>query len=128
MNEIQVIQSQLATERLHFVEVASACAAALDQGTFASQRNFAAACAEYFAFAVSRLSGTPTPPEAGASERRWREFLHLFNERCASHFATVDELLRRNLQVTEWRARSGIDADSIMAERSRYARVKGTVP
>ena len=51
-----------------------------------------------------------------------------FNEASARHFATIDALLTQNLPVTEWRARSGIDADSIFTERARYARVKATVP
>ena len=127
MNEIQIIQKQLATEKLHFEEVANACAAALDKGSFAPGSDFALACADYFAFAVTRLAGNPTPPAAPAaqaSRQGWREFLLAFNDQAAKHFATLDELLTRNLPVTEWRARSRIDADSIYMERTRYARVK----
>jgi hypothetical protein len=124
MNEIQIIQSQLATERLHFAEVAQACADALDNGTFARSRDFAAACADYFAFAVTRLAGNPRVPSADAVEDRWREFLRAFNEQATNHFAKLDELLTRNLPVSEWRALARIDADSIFTERAYYGRVK----
>jgi hypothetical protein len=124
MNEIQIIQSQLATERLHFTEVAQACAAALGNGTFATRSDFAAACADYFAFAVTRLAGNPSVPSADAAEDRWREFLRAFNEQATKHFGTLDALLTRNLPVSEWRALAKIDADSIFTERLYYGRVK----
>jgi hypothetical protein len=145
MNEVQIIQQQLATERAHFQEVAQACAArlgansrgagapgaadrrgAIDPG---SEGNFAAACADYFAFAVTRfdapkaqqlatqLAGGPRP-----------EFLQAFTEASRTHFERLDAMLTRNLPVTEWRAVSRIDADSIFAERTRYSRVKATIP
>jgi hypothetical protein len=128
MNEIQIIQNQLALERLHFAEVATACASALDKGNFWTQRELATACADYFVFAVTRLPGMSTPPRADASAEDWRDFLRLFNDQAAKHFAAVDQLLPRNIPVTEWRARSRIDADSIITERARYARVKAAVP
>jgi|SRR5882724_1424733 len=130
MNEIQIIQNQLATERLHFAEVANACVTALGTGTFAARGDFVTACADYFAFAVTRLAGLSTlkAPAADPADERWREFLRVFNEEATKHFAAVDELLTRNLPVTEWRIISRIDADSIFTERALYGRVKATVP
>ena len=128
MNEIQIIQSQLATERAHFVEITNLCAAALEQGKLPGNANLAVACADYFAFAVTRLPGVGASPKAQDSTTHWREFLQTFNDRATHHFATVDELRGRNLAVTEWRTRSGINADSIVMERERYARVKAAVP
>jgi hypothetical protein len=138
MNEIQIIQNQLATEQHHFSEVASACSAALDSGTCPPGSAFATACAEYFAFAVSRfapaVSGSPpdgsilSSPTAASDPEGWREFLRAFNDASRKHFAAVDELLTRNLPITEWRAVSRIDADTIFCERARYARVKATLP
>lgn len=125
MNEIQIIQKQLATERLHFAEVANACAAALGS---ASRSDFVTACADYLAFAVTRLAWSFKAPAADAGEERWREFLRAFDEQAAKHFAAVDALLTRNLPVSEWRALSRIDADSIFTERALYERVKATVP
>ncbi len=142
MNEIQIIQKQLATERAHFEEVAQACAAPPGvDGADAAAANaagargsnadgsFAAACADYFAFAVTRfdtpraqqlvgqLAGGPRP-----------EFLQAFTEASRQHFERLDAMLSRNLPVTEWRAVSRIDADSIFAERTLYSRVKATIP
>ena len=185
MNEIQIIQKQLATERAHFDEVAQVCAAwlrgggrgagggdaatagaadtgassaagavavssadtgasavgasaagasaagasAAGAGSSSAEGNFVAACADYFAFAVTRfdamkarqlaaqLAGGPRP-----------EFLQAFTEALRQHFERLDAVLSRNLPVTEWRAVSRIDADSIFAERTLYSRVKATIP
>src|ERR1700730_3810165 len=128
MNEIQIIHSQLATERLHFAEVANACAAALDDGRFAARSEFAAACADYFAFAVTRLACNSRAPAPDAPADRWHDFLRAFNDQAAKHFGALDELLTRNLPVTQWRALSKIDADSIFTERAYFGRVKATLP
>ncbi len=142
MNEIQIIQQQLATEKLHFSEVAAACAAAIDSGRFTAGSEFATACAEYFAFAVGRFTcksgahgtGASTAPlreltpGADASEACWREFLPAFNDGAARHFTAIDQLQSGNLPVTEWRALSRIDADAIITERARYKRVKASIP
>lgn len=132
MNEIQIIQQQLQTERQHFAEVAHACAAALDRGPFKAGAELAAAYAGYFAFALSRLTlhpGVPPPaaPTADASETRWREFLQAFNTAVTQHFAAIDQLRGRGSPVTEWRAASKINADTIFEERTRYLRVKAAV-
>jgi hypothetical protein len=124
MNEIQIIQKQLATERANFAEVADACAAHLSGGG-----EFAAACTDYFAFAVTRF-------EAQSAQRLTAQlgaglgpaFLRAFTEESRRHFERLDGLLTRNLPVTEWRAISQINADSIFAERTLYGRVKATSP
>lgn len=139
MNEIQIIQQQLATEQLHFFEVANACAAALGKGSFTNGGDFATACADYFAFAAARLPAGSAGPAAsklaaarsdspGSDGQRWIEFLRVFNDAAREHFRAVDALQTRNLLVTEWRAVSRIDADSIFAERASYGRVKATLP
>lgn len=138
MNEIQIIQKQLAAERLHFAQVANATAAALRSGAFTASADFAAACADYFAFAVTRFGGdTASRLEAARASRgdvaadadaRWGEFLRAFSEDSRKYFAAVDNLLARNTLVTEWRAVARIDADSIFAERKHYSRVTSTLP
>jgi hypothetical protein len=128
MNEIQIIQSQLTTERLHFAEVANACVAALGDGSFTARSDFAAACADYFAFAVTRLALNSRAPAPDAPEDRWHEFLRAFNDQATKHFGALDALLTRNLPVAQWRALSKIDADSISTERAYYGRVKATLP
>jgi hypothetical protein len=137
MNEIQIIQGQLATERAHFEEVAQACIQRLDAtgrgaapaaaGGSDADDNFAAACADYFGFAVTRFDA-PTARQLAAQLAGGlrREFLRAFTEAARSHFERLDALRTRNPPVTEWRAVSGIDADSIFAERAYYGRVKAT--
>ncbi len=122
MNEIQIIQQQLATERAHFSEVAGACARELS-GTAGADR--LAACTDYFAFAITRFEPAAAESLASALARGLDpDFLRAFTDTCRVHFARLDALLARNVPVTEWRALSRIDADSIFAERARYARVK----
>jgi hypothetical protein len=124
MNEIQIIQKQLATERAHFAEVADACAERLT-----AAGDFVTACTDYFAFAVTRFE--PQAARTLAAQLAaglGPEFLRAFTAASRRHFETLDGLLARNLPVTEWRAASRIDADSIFAERARYSRVKATIP
>lgn len=127
MNEIQIIQTQLALEQVHFTKVAAICAAALANDNFI-RGELTRACSDYFAFALTRVPVNATAPAADASPERWREFLQAFNEAIQQHFSALDALLTRNLPVAEWRARSGIDADSIFAERTLFARVQAAVP
>jgi hypothetical protein len=139
MNEIQIIQKQLATERAHFDEVAQACAAWLGAGGrsadgrgaggSSADGNFVAACADYFAFAVTRFDAAKARQLAAQLAGGPRpEFLQAFTETSRQHFERLDAMLSRNLLVTEWRAVSRIDADSIFAERTLYSRVKSTIP
>jgi hypothetical protein len=129
MNEIQIIRQQLAMERLHFAEVAQACVAALDSGKFVAGSQFVAASADYLAFASTRLTNAPSlqVPAANAPAERWNEFLTAFTAHARKQFETLDELAARNPLVTEWRAVSRIDADSIFSERARYERFKAAV-
>ncbi len=129
MNEIQIIQEQLATERAHFAEVANACAAVQAGGRTTVAGDFATACADYFAFAVTRFEPESSHGlSAQLAEGLSPEFLRAFTEASRRHFETLDVMLTRNLPVTRWRAASRIDADSIFAERARYGRVKATIP
>ena len=124
MNEIQIIQKQLATERAHFSEIAQLCAAA---GT--DDASFAAACTDYFGFALTRFD-PPVAERLAASLAQGLSagFLSEFAQSSQVHFEKLDALLARNAPVTEWRAVSRIDADSIFAERTRYACVKAALP
>lgn len=126
MNEIQIIQKQLATEHQHFTEVASIAAAVLS-GPVPTPA-LLAACTDYFAFAMARFS--PSICAALAIQLAKgvdADFLSAFEAATGAHFAKIEPLLARNLPVTEWRALSRIDADSIFAERARYARVKEAI-
>jgi hypothetical protein len=137
MNEIQLIQQQLATERLHFAEVAGVCEGALANATLAGASEFAHACADYFAFAVSRFDADSTAAakleaarlaDPASPSLAWRDFLRVFNAEMQQHFVGLDLRLARNAPITRWRAVSRIDADSIFTERALYERVKATLP
>ena len=64
----------------------------------------------------------------GASESAWTEFLRFFSGAWSSRRDEIDRLFERQAKVTDWRTASDIDADSIVEERGRYARVKATLP
>jgi hypothetical protein len=108
---------------VHFAEVAQLSAASGVSGA-----DFVAACTDYFAFAITRF-------EPAVAERLSAMlalgltpgFLSEFEASARAHFQKLDALLTRTVPVTGWRAVSRIDADSIFAERTRYARVKATL-
>jgi hypothetical protein len=137
MNEIQIIQQQLATERLHFAEVANTFASSLDEATLPALSEFTHACAQYFAFAVAHL-GSDSKSGAKLTAARaadatgavavWRTFLREFKSDIGKHFSGLDETLTLRTPMTQWRALSRIDADSIFAERALYEQVRKTLP
>jgi hypothetical protein len=59
---------------------------------------------------------------------RWSEFLHFFTGAWSTRRDEIDRLFERLAKVPDWRTVAAIDADSIVDERSRYARVKATAP
>ena len=65
---------------------------------------------------------------AGRSVARWSDFLRFFSGTWSARRDEIDRLFERQAKVTDWRTVSEIDADSIVDERSRYARVKATLP
>ena len=67
---------------------------------------------------------------SGASVRRqgWREFGEYFNGVWSTRRDALDAVLSANSRVTDWRTFGGIDADSILEERRRYAQVGAHVP
>ncbi|HZO21852.1 MAG TPA: hypothetical protein VFB37_05050 [Steroidobacteraceae bacterium] len=134
MNEIQIIQQHLAIERQHFAQVVAACTTAL-AAPRAAHEPLIEACAQYFEFAVTRLQ-----PDAIAAARarlqaarkadpdrlseHWQAFLQMFTAACNERFATIDELAKRNESVAQWRNIGRLDAESIVGERERFARVQ----
>ena len=59
---------------------------------------------------------------------RWTDFLRFFSSAWSARRDEIDRLFERQAKITDWRTVSDIDADSIVDERSRYARVKATLP
>ena len=62
--------------------------------------------------------------DAGA----WQEFQHFFSGAWSTRRDEIDRLFERQAKVTDWRTVSDIDADSIVDERGRYARVNAARP
>ena len=61
-------------------------------------------------------------------QQRWREFAEHFNGVWSTRRDALDALLSANSRPTDWRTLGGIDADSILEERRRYALVAAQVP
>jgi hypothetical protein len=65
---------------------------------------------------------------AGRSVARWTDFLRFFSGAWSARRDEIERLFERQAKVSDWRTVSAIDADSIVAERNRYARVQATLP
>ena len=74
--------------------------------------------------ALTRLEGALS----GTGTDRWSEFLDFFTGAWSTRRDEIDRLFERHAKVPDWRTVSAIDADSIVDERNRYARVKATAP
>ncbi|HEY6925310.1 MAG TPA: hypothetical protein VI653_17675 [Steroidobacteraceae bacterium] len=58
----------------------------------------------------------------------WTDFEQFLTGAWSVRRDQLDSLLAQQARVTDWRAVSGIDADSIFDERSRYAKVRTALP
>jgi hypothetical protein len=65
---------------------------------------------------------------ADSTATRWTEFLRFFGGPWSARRDEIDRLFERQAKLADWRTVSDIDADSIVDERNRYARVKATMP
>lgn len=63
-----------------------------------------------------------------ALKERWLDFARYFGSVWGTRRDGLDALLASNTRVTDWRAVGGIDADSMLEERQRYARVCALLP
>ncbi|HTT41959.1 MAG TPA: hypothetical protein VMG33_02740 [Steroidobacteraceae bacterium] len=169
MNEIQLLRTQLETERAHVRAIAAACAAtfataspaALDSSS--PLEEFRQACLDYLVcvlvwfeerdrrLAAQALPGDGADPwaallaQAGNSraalERleaafaagangatRWQEFAQFIDGPWSARRAALEAALAASGHTGPWRRVSGLDADTVLEERSRYARVTATAP
>jgi hypothetical protein len=74
------------------------------------------------------LTCTSAPAPGSSAQETWREFAQFFNSVWSARRDAIDALLAATTTTTDWRVISGIDADSILEERNRYARVRTTLP
>ena len=63
-----------------------------------------------------------------AARQAWREFGEYFNGTWSTRRDALETLLASNTRASDWRTLGGIDADSILEERRRYALVAAQVP
>ena len=71
---------------------------------------------------------TSTASGSAARRQGWWEFGEYFNAVWSTRRDALDALLSTNSRATDWRTFGGIDADSILEERRRYALVCAQVP
>jgi hypothetical protein len=153
MNEIELLRDQLATERRHVREVASACAKA-HAGASARPGDAAlealrAACGEYLGcvlewfgrrdqrlrelyaqhpLADSGRMALERLRQAGPGPESWQALAEFINGPWDAQRGAIEVLLASNRRVADWRAVCGIDADSVCQERALYARVHAALP
>ena len=78
--------------------------------------------------ALSRLEAALAAGESPTARAGWREFIRFFDAAWSPRRAALDGALAEHLGVADLRAVYAIDADSILDERKRYARVAAQVP
>ncbi|HEX8756070.1 MAG TPA: hypothetical protein VF745_07010 [Steroidobacteraceae bacterium] len=78
--------------------------------------------------ALSRLEAALAAGESDSARAAWQEFARIFNSAWAPRRAALERALAEHLSVADWRTISAIDADSILEERTRYARVAAQLP
>lgn len=78
--------------------------------------------------ALSRLEAALAAGESQAAATGWQEFARFFNSAWTPRRAALEAALAEHLSVADWRAVCAIDADSILDERKRYARVVAQLP
>ena len=78
--------------------------------------------------ALSRLESALAAGESPAAPASWQEFARFFNSAWTARRATLEGALAEHLGIADWRAVCAIDADSILDERNRYARLVAQAP
>ncbi len=83
-------------------------------------------CRDALAKLETALGGTV---DSDGAAGRWTDFLRFFSGAWSARRDEIDRLFERQAKGShDWRTVSDIDADSIVDERNRYARVKATLP
>lgn len=176
MNEIELIRSQLVTERTHAARVARACAAAFGAAQPAeadASQAFRDTCVGYLVWVLTRfeqrdqllaerlqtLSAGGSPEDAvpsglgeiaarsgtsrealtkleaalgaaspPAARIAWQAFTHFFESAWNERRIAIERHLSQLPGIPHWRAVCAVDADSILEERTHYARVAEQLP
>lgn len=78
--------------------------------------------------ALSRLEAALAAGDTPAARAGWQEFARFFDTAWLPRRAALERALAEHLAVADWRAVSAIDADFILDERNRFARVVAQLP
>jgi hypothetical protein len=76
--------------------------------------------------ALEKLEAAFAATTAGAS--KWQEFAQYVSGPWGARRDALEALLAAGARTGEWRTVGGIDADAMLEERSRFARVNATLP
>ena len=76
--------------------------------------------------ALEKLEAAFAAPTPGAA--RWHEFAQYISGPWSARREALEAHLAASGRTLEWRAVSGIDADAMLEERGRFARVNATLP
>src|SRR6185312_14533442 len=148
MNELQIIRSQLAVEQAHAADVTQACAAVFGSAESASAEPvppsegtalFREACVSYLVWVLARFEErdqtlsellASRQPAATAAAASARQLMSLIGRSGTSREALsrLETALAEHLSVADWRRVCAIDADFILDERNRFARVTAQLP
>lgn len=77
---------------------------------------------------LARLEAALAAPDPESARGRWLEFDRVFSSAWAPRRAALEAALTEHASVAQWRAVCAIDADSMLEERNRYARVGAHLP
>lgn len=77
---------------------------------------------------LARLETALAATDAEAARTGWREFARYFSSAWTPRRAALEAALAEHATVAQWRAVCAIDADSMLEERNRYARVAAHLP
>jgi hypothetical protein len=143
MNEVAMLRAQLATERAHLLEVASACAAAA--AVCAAHHDYLTRTLRAFALRDERLAQLARAraplaqalaqggsshealarlPPAAADARAWQAFAHYLLGAWSVRRERLETLLAQESGAADWRTVAGLDAEAILEERTRFARAR----
>lgn len=78
--------------------------------------------------ALARLESALAAGDSEGAGALWREFAQFFNSTWSSRRAALEEALAQHSSIADLRAVSAIDADFMLDERNRYARVVAQLP
>lgn len=77
---------------------------------------------------LARLEAALATADCDAPLGRWQEFASFFNSAWTPRRTALEAALAEHATVAQWRAVCAIDADSMLEERTRYARVAAQLP